>query len=195
MKELSFVISLLALLAGCAPRVTVDTAQNIDFSQYHTYTWMDPSVKAGQNPLYYNQIATQNVEQTVDQVLSGRGLQKNDRRPDLLIGYNFFVQEKTRNVSSYNGPVGMYGPYYGWGRWGYGGWGPSWWGWNSYGPMYNQQQYEAGTLVVDMVDAKTKQLIWRGSVQNAVGDPARINQQLTREVAQIVERFPQGRSS
>ena len=194
MKKLCFVIGLLICVASCAPRVTVDTAQNIDFSKYQTYTWMDPGVKAGQNPLYYNQIATQNVEQTVNQVLNGRGLRQNDRRPDLLIGYHFFVEEKTRNVSSYTSPVGMYGPYYGWGRWGYGGWGPSWWGWNSYGPMYYQQKYEAGTLVVDMVDARTKQLVWRGSVQNAVSDPARINAQLTREVGQIVERFPQGRS-
>lgn len=191
MKNQLICLCLLAMLVGCAPRVTVDTAHNIDFSQYKTYAWMEPSVKAGENPLYYNQLATQNVEQSVDQALDQRGLRLTSRTPDLLIGYHFFVQEKTRNVSNYNGPVGMYGPFYGWGRWGYRGWGPSWWGWNSWGPMYTQEKYEAGTVVVDMVDARTKQLIWRGSVQNAISNPARIKDQLAREVQRIVERFPQ----
>ena len=57
--------------------------------------------------------------------------------------------------------------------------------------MYTQEKYEAGTVVVDMVDARTKQLIWRGSVQNAISNPARIKDQLAREVQRIVERFPQ----
>ncbi|GAB4054385.1 DUF4136 domain-containing protein [Spirosoma litoris] len=97
----------------------------------------------------------------------------------------------TRTVATNNGPYGMYGPYYGWGRWGYRGWGPSWWGWNSWGPMYTQEKYEAGTVVVDMVDARTKQLIWRGSVQNAISNPAHIKNQLAKEIQRIVERFPQ----
>ncbi|WP_245563809.1 DUF4136 domain-containing protein [Spirosoma luteum] len=57
--------------------------------------------------------------------------------------------------------------------------------------MYSQEKYEAGTVVVDMVDARTKQLIWRGSAQNAIGNPTRIKEQLAREVTRIVDRFPQ----
>ena len=36
--------------------------------------------------------------------------------------------------------------------------------------MYTQEKYDAGTVVVDMVDARTKQLIWRGSVQDAIAN-------------------------
>lgn len=57
--------------------------------------------------------------------------------------------------------------------------------------MYTQEKYEAGTVVVDMVDARTKQLIWRGSVQNAISNPAHIKNQLAKEIQRIVERFPQ----
>ncbi len=191
MKKFLLMLSVLSLGFGCAPRVTVDTADNVDFSRYRTYAWMQPSVKAGENPIYYNAIATQNVEQTIEGALSQRGLRRTERRPDLLVGYHFFVEEKTRTVANNTGRMGLYGPFYGWGRWGFGGWGPSWWGWNSWGPMYTQERYEAGTVVVDFVDARTKQLVWRGSVQNAIGNPARIKDQLAREVARIVDRFPQ----
>ena len=184
----SFVIALI----GCSPRVAVDKTQAINFQQYQTYAWMQSDVKGGQNPLYYNQLATQRVEQTVDKVLSQRGLDSTDHKPDLLIGYHFFVEDKTHLVA--NNPTPVYGPYYGWGRWGYRNWGPSWWSWNTWGPMYSQEKYEAGTVVIDMVDADTKQLIWRGSIQNAIMDPTRISAQIQRDVQRIINHFPQRRS-
>ncbi|MBO0933795.1 DUF4136 domain-containing protein [Fibrella aquatilis] len=178
-------------MAACAPRVAVDKAQNIDFSKYRTYAWMQSDVKGSKNPLYYNQLATEQVENTVSGELAKKGLKETTRRPDLLIGYHFFVEEKTRTVTNNNyAGAPFYGPYYGWGRWGYAGWGPAWYGAN-FGPSYAQEKYEAGTVVVDMVDNRTKRLIWRGSVQNAVGDPTKISSKLVREVERIVEKFPQ----
>lgn len=187
MKNIIIVAGLVLAFTSCAPRVAVDKA-NVNFDKYRTYAWMDSDVKAGKNPLYYNDLASQNVENAVNKVLIDKGLKQAQRRPDLLIGYHFFVEEKTRTVANNANYGPFYGPYYGWGRWGYRDWGPSWWGWG--GPQYTQEQYQAGTLVVDMVDARTKRLIWRGSIQNAVTNPARIGDQLTREVRQIVEKFP-----
>lgn len=190
-NPLFLLLGVAVALMSCAPRVVVDQARQVDFSRYRTYAWMEPSVKAGQNPLYYNELATRQVEQTIDESLASRGLKRTNVRPDLLVGYHFFVEEKTRTVANPAGPVGLYGPFWGWGRWGWRGWGPAWWGWPVWGPMYTQEKYEAGTVVVDFVDARTKQLIWRGSVENAIGDPSRIGQHLNRQVARIIERFPQ----
>ncbi|WP_461099884.1 DUF4136 domain-containing protein [Spirosoma luteolum] len=190
MNRLLLLGGLLLALVSCSPRVTVDQNNNVNFNKYRTFAWMDSDVKAGQNPLYYNQIATENVENTVARVLTDKGLQVASRRPDLLVGYHFFVENKTRTVATPNSPY--YGPYLGWGRWGYQGWGPSWWGWG--GQQYVKEDYQAGTLVVDMVDARTRRLVWRGSIQNAVSDPARIAAQLTREVEKIVEKFPDRKS-
>lgn len=190
MKQVLVLAGLLLLLTNCAPRVVVNSASNVDFSKYRTYAWMDSDVKAGQNPLYYNQIATQNVENIINQALTQRGLKQTRRRPDMLIGYHFFVEEKTRTVNVNPGPVGVYGPYYGWGRWGYRRWRPGWWGYNFNYNQYVQEPYAAGTLVMDMVDARTHQLIWRGSVQDAVANPANIGEQLTQQVQNIVEKFP-----
>lgn len=67
-------------------------------------------------------------------------------------------------------PSPVYGPCMGWG-----------WG----GQQYTQQPYQAGTLVVDMVDARNRKLVWRGSVQNAVGDLFPIAAQLPKEAERI----------
>ncbi|MFD2570906.1 DUF4136 domain-containing protein [Spirosoma soli] len=190
MKQVLMIVGLLSVIYGCAPRVTVDSNSNIDFNKYKTFAWMDSDVKAGQNPLYYNQLATESVENTMGRVLSEKGLKEVKSKPDLIVGYHFFVEDKTRTVATPNSA--FYGPYAGWGRWGYGGWGPGWWGWG--GQQYTQEQYQAGTLVVDMVDARTRKLVWRGSVQNAVADPARIAAQLTKEAERIAEKFPERKS-
>ncbi|WP_375444241.1 DUF4136 domain-containing protein [uncultured Fibrella sp.] len=190
MKNALLLLAFVVGFSACAPRVAVDKA-NVDFSKYRTFAWMDSDVKGSQNPVYYNQLATEQVEQTVAGELAKKGLKETNRRPDLLLGYHFFVEEKTRTVANNTGPYGYYGPYTGWGRWGYAGWGP---GWNGFGgTQYTQEKYDAGTVVVDMVDTRTKRLVWRGAVQNAVGDPTRISQNLAKQIERIVEQFPQVR--
>ncbi|WP_338872455.1 DUF4136 domain-containing protein [Spirosoma sp. SC4-14] len=190
MRKVLMLASLLAVIYACSPRVTVDKNNRVDFSKYKTYAWMDSDVKAGQNPVYYNSLATESVENTMNGVLSNKGLQEVNANPDLLIGYHFFVEDKTRTVAAPSSPI--YGPYMGWGRWGWRGWMPGWWGWG--GQQYVQQQYKAGTLVVDMVDTRTHKLVWRGSVEDALIDPTRITAHLTREVQRIVEKYPDQKS-
>ncbi|WP_234735692.1 DUF4136 domain-containing protein [Tellurirhabdus bombi] len=184
MKNAVFVIGLLFVLGSCARPVTVDYNSRVNFDKYKTYAWMDSDVKAGQNPLYYNDIATQNVENSVNTVLNEKGLKQDESDPDVLIGYHFFVEKKTRTVTD---PAPLYGPFYGWGRWGWRGWGPSWYGWG--GPQSRTEQYNEGTVVVDIVDAKTRKLVWRGSVENAIADPARISAQLPKDVRKILEKY------
>ena len=197
MKNSIISAGILLLAAGCAPRVRVDQSNNADFSHYRTFAFMnnDSSVVAGQNPLYYNQIATQNVERTIQSEFAKRGITEATQNPDLLIGYHFFVQNKTQTIPhGYGGGYGSYRGFgRGWGRWGYGGWGPNWYGYG--GQRYIRQNYEAGTVVVDMVDAKTHKLLWRGSVQNAVHNPANVTTQLPREVGQIIGKFPDRKPS
>lgn len=180
--------TLLLVLGSCAPKVQVDARRNVNFAKYRTYAWMDPEVKAGQNPVFYNEIATQNVEAALNGTLAEKGLRLDQSNPDLLIGYHFFVENKTRTVSD---PNPMYGPYLGWGRWGWNGWGPGWWGWNGGFRQTRQEQYRVGTVVVDMVDARTRKLVWRGAVPDAITNPSRIGPELTREVNRILEKYPE----
>ena len=74
MKHALLALAFMMGLAACAPRVAVDQAKNVDFSKYRTFAWMNSDVKGTtQNPLYYNQIATQQVEETVAGELVKKG--------------------------------------------------------------------------------------------------------------------------
>ncbi len=56
-----------------------------------------------------------------------------------------------------------------------------------------EQDYKEGTLVVDLYDAKTKQLIWRGSAQDTLSDKATKNEKnLDKGVAKMFKAFPPG---
>ena len=55
------------------------------------------------------------------------------------------------------------------------------------------QQYEEGTLILDIVDPKNKQLIWRGSAQDEVhfkSSPEKDQTQLNEAVRMMLQTFP-----
>ena len=71
------------------------------------------------------------------------------------------------------------------------------WRWRGFGGMgeatTTEQEFKEGTLVVDMYDAKEKQLIWRGSAEDALSDKAEKNEKnLDRGVAKMFKVFPSG---
>jgi len=55
-------------------------------------------------------------------------------------------------------------------------------------------EYEAGTLVLDIVDSRTNKVIWRGWAQGSVGDTLhnqdRMAQRIREGVRRMFERFP-----
>jgi Domain of unknown function (DUF4136) len=54
-----------------------------------------------------------------------------------------------------------------------------------------EQDYKVGTLVIDLYDAKSKQLLWRGSAQDTVSDKATQNEKtLDKGVAKMFKKFP-----
>jgi hypothetical protein len=55
----------------------------------------------------------------------------------------------------------------------------------------SEQDYQAGTLVIDMYDAKTKQLLWRGTAGGTLSDKADKNEKkLEKAVAKMFKDFP-----
>jgi hypothetical protein len=57
--------------------------------------------------------------------------------------------------------------------------------------------YEAGTLVLDMVDTRTNRVVWRGwaqrSLEGVIDHPDRMEQVVERAVAKMLAEFPRGR--
>jgi hypothetical protein len=69
------------------------------------------------------------------------------------------------------------------------------WRWRGFGGFgestTTEQDYQEGTLVIDLYDGKTKQLIWRGSTESVLSDKAENNEKnLDKGVAKMFKNFP-----
>lgn len=47
--------------------------------------------------------------------------------------------------------------------------------------------------MLDFIDARTNDLVWRSSIADPVSNPARLGKQFARAAREILEKFPAGR--
>jgi hypothetical protein len=171
----------LILAAGCAGRqVSTDYSPTTRFSQYRTFALVSPPDSAAQ------QLLDERVRASVESQLLDKGLTQTDREhADLFVGYG--VVDHTHKE--------IYTTGTGWG-WG-GGWG---WRFHRFGvawPTYARSDidtYTDGTVVVTLVDARTRRVVWQGQVADVlslpVTNPANATQKVDAAVAKLFTRYP-----
>jgi hypothetical protein len=55
-------------------------------------------------------------------------------------------------------------------------------------------EYTQGSVIVDVIDPQTQELLWRGQgVANVSSDPGKYTQEMNQSVAAILKKFPQAR--
>jgi hypothetical protein len=147
-----------------AQQVSVNYNHSQDFTQFHTYAWEN------NNPNQIsNSILAQAALSDIDTALQGKGLSKVDlsASPDLILLLSGGLQQQTS--------------YSAWGMRGFGG------GMGGITP----QQNVVGTMVVDLYDAKNKQLVWRGLGQNTLSSNGNKNQQtVDNAVKKMFKQYP-----
>ena len=161
---------LVALGTALAQQVKTDFDHQANFAHYKTYSWQDVKVK---NPLW-----TDRIKNAVNAQLEAKGLSQVESGGDVAIVAIATTQTQRTLNTFYDGFGG------GW-RWrGFGGMGEA---------TTTEQDYKEGTLVVDLYDAKTKQLIWRGSAKDTLSNKAEKNlKNLDKGVAKMFKNFPPG---
>jgi hypothetical protein len=161
--------------SGCATMtVSSHVQRGLDFSQYRTYDWGPAdALPTGDPRLDRNPFFKDHVEGAVEKQLAARGFSRpTSGTADLLLHYHASITQRidVNRVDS-----------------GY--------GYCSGGDCQARvAEYEAGTLVLDVVDARTNKVIWRGWAQDSVEDvldnqdtmARKINQAVTR----MLDRFP-----
>lgn len=182
------IIPLTLAVTGCSTMTShSDYDTSADFASLRTYSWAP-----GQQPLVgdpridNNTLLDQRVRQAVDTVLSSRGYLKVDSNPDFWVSYSAAIQEKisTTTIPSYGYSTPYVTPYGGV-HYNYAG------AWSTGTTAVTS--YDEGTLVVDVADAKTKRLIWRGTVSDAT-DPSRSpdkkKQVIDTAISKVFAEFP-----
>lgn len=161
-------------LSSCSPfQVKSDYAETANFTAYHTY-------KLRIDDLKLNDIDKDRVLNEVSKQLQAKGLNPAEN-PDLII--NVKANHKKIEDISVQRPFGIsgWGGSYGWGVGMSRTWGAS--------------NYNSGSLMIDLIDAKTNKLVWQGSGSGiAVDSPKSKQQEIPAIVAEIMKNYPPQRT-
>jgi hypothetical protein len=135
-----------------AQKPQIQWDKDFDFSQVKTFKWQQPSSPslADSNPLMHRFI-----ESAIEMELQKAGLTEATGDSDVYVTYHGSVDTEVQLRSTSFG--------YGVGSYGMGGWGMSGYSVGQQHTTTREVQTKKGTLVVDIVDAKEKQLVWRGT--------------------------------
>jgi len=161
-------IAMLFAAASFAQQVKTDYDRNANFSQYKTYSWQKVQT---QDPLWVDRI-----KDAVNAALTAKGLRSVESGGDVAIVAIEATQDQRTLNTFYDGLGG------GW-RWrGFGGFGEA---------TTTVDTYKVGTLVVDLFDAHTKTLIWRGSSSDTLSDKSDKNiKNLNKGAEKMFDHFP-----
>lgn len=160
------------LLVGCGPKVTTTKTSNVDLDKYETFAYLPNGNFEDPSKGYDDPSVGQAVIEKVNQGMKNLGYEMDRNQPDLLVllatKTNTEIEKETDPVyaayPNYYGttyPVGTYyNPYY-------------YYGYNSYNKLVgydvDYDTYETGTLLLSLVDRKTREVVWRGTASNFVG--------------------------
>src|SRR5580765_5235065 len=162
------IVSVLAfVLMGAvahAQKVNTDFDSSAPFATYRTYTWTSGTPA----PDAFTQ---DRIHVAVDEQLVAKGMTQSAVAPNLVVATHVVTHEQKKIVA----------PGFGIGPWG--------WGWG--GPDAMIDTYLQGTLIVDLYDAKTKKMIWRGVATDTVSDQTSKNtEQIDKAIGKMFEKYP-----
>ncbi len=171
-------MAVLFAMPAAAQKVYVDYDRDAIGRDYKTFAWQDTGPALQEfSPLMHTRI-----KNGLEHLLTARGLIGVADNPDLYVTYHTSSQEELQfSVTGYG-----YGYGAGWG------WDPYWGGPSASGggASTTVSTYEKGTLVVDIWDAKTKQIVWRGSAVAAIPeDPKKGEKLINKALEKMVKQF------
>jgi hypothetical protein len=157
-------------LEGCAARsVHSYLERGADLGRYQRYTWgsADP-FGTGDPRLDNNEIVQERIQAAIEKQLAARGFQKiASGSPEMLVHYHVSVEQRI-DLTDKEPTVPC--------------------------PECKPFIYDAGTLVVDLVDAGSNRVVWRGwsegNVDGLVDNQRWLDEQLDETVTRIFEQLP-----
>ena len=178
MRKMTSTMTALAALAiaGCATmNVSSHIERNANFAEYVTYDWGPPdNLPVGDPRLDNNPFFNDYLQGAIEKKMAAKGFERAvSGPPDLLIHYHASVTQRLDVYESDH-------------RYGY-----------CYGNCQPQVvDFEQGTLVIDVVDAKTSKVVWRGWAQDAmngiIDNQERLEKQVNEEVTKMMLLLPRG---
>lgn len=170
------------LTISCGPSVKVSTDydRSANFQQYKTFSMYKLDGKTDA----ISELNANRITSAVRNEMTKKGFQETSDNPDLLVNTVTIMKDR-QSVSSntdFYGYGGAYRPY-AWGA-GMGVSGTT---------TYNVQDYKDGSLIIDIVEASSKKLLWQGTGNSEIDKPLKDpDTQIPAAVAKIMASFPVG---
>ncbi len=177
MKILAVPMLLVLFLSSCTSvRVLSDYDKEANFNTFKSYAFY----KTGIDKAQISDLDKKRILKAIEAEMGNRGFVKSDS-PDILV--SIFTKEREQ--------VDIYNNYWG-GGWGWG------WGWSPYywGPGWggnNVSTRTEGSLYIDLIDAKNKELVWQGKGVGNLGNIKNIEKKEARIqefVSEILQQYP-----
>jgi hypothetical protein len=130
------------------------------------------------DPMLNNSIANRALREQITNAFYARGYGSDEQRPDFAVAFYASSREKL-DVAEWD-----YGYSFhpGWPR--------------HERPVQSVTQYTEGTVIVDVINARTRLLLWRGEGKAVLSDDPNDNlKQLTKVANAIVAKFPRANAS
>jgi hypothetical protein len=131
-----------------AQHVTTDYDRSANFASFKTYAW----IRGSEVP---DQLNHKRIVQSIDAQLMQKGMRMVEKsaNPDVLVAYHVSF-DRDLQINGFSS-----------------GWGAYRWGGNRTGTA-RAEEITVGTLVVDMIDAHSKTIVWRGTASKDVDEGA-----------------------
>jgi PBP1b-binding outer membrane lipoprotein LpoB len=191
-KQILMLLGLVAVLSSCSSYNYYAVSNKKLIAAYRTYAWL-PESKSKASNIYDNDVAADRIVEAASTELENRGFKLNNKKPDVLIRYTAVVNKETR---SYDEPVyydapGRYIPRVGLHR----GRAFYYYAYRDPFPVYvgNEQRtvnVKQGSIMIDLIDRKTKKVIWRGWAEGELNNPEKAIAQIPKVIENIFKKLP-----
>ncbi len=174
------ILALPVLLLACTNyRVKYDYDVNQNFASYKRFDLYAPG-KRGKGDGEPSSLMDKRIAASVAKELTAKGYaQETTADPDFLVAYYTVYRTRRYRTTTHVG---------------FGGWG--WyrpWGYRVGTSFSQEHRYQEGTIILEVVDFKSNQLVWQAAAEGALSDvenPEDANEQVTRAVRDLLDRFP-----
>lgn len=186
MSKTLFVVILAMAIGACAPapKIGYDYDRGANFGAYHTYDWLSGEQEKTGDRRADNSAVDMRIRIAVGSQLRLKGYQKlSEGKPDFYVAYHIGLKDLSPTISSQYYSDGMAGRAF------------------SYSAdtraMSGEKQkptiseapsYLTGSLLIDIIDAASNKLVWRGTAAGEV-DPGLTSQERDERTRTLVHKM------
>lgn len=167
------------LISACSSTADWDYDKSVEFANYKTFAWSPEAdlKNNGGNAYQINDLMEKRVRNAIIEAMLAQNIKLVETQDaDILVNYHASIDSKIE-TDSFNTTYSA--------RWNY-------WG-IGYQTQTHAREYDVGTLVIDIIDKQSNQLVWRGAKEGRLKNkqtPEQRTNSVNKTVSEILKNFP-----